>query len=47
VDEWYAYSYQVLIKGEFLINIDKKNKEGKNVIENALQKFAEIKIWMQ
>jgi hypothetical protein len=42
LDEWDIYSYQILIKGKFLKNIESEFKEEKKLIEKTLSKFAEI-----
>jgi len=41
-DEWYIYSYQILIKGQFLKNIDGEFQNEKKIIEDALKRFAEL-----
>ncbi|MFH0892880.1 MAG: PD-(D/E)XK nuclease domain-containing protein [Bacteroidota bacterium] len=42
MDEWYTYSYQILIKGEFLKKIDIDYVNEKKIIEVALNKHVEI-----
>lgn len=41
-DEWYIYTYQILVKGRFLKNIDSEFQHEKKIIEEALKKFAEL-----
>ncbi len=41
-DEWYIYTYHILIKGKYLKNIEGEFQHEKRIIEDALEKFAQL-----